>query len=109
MLSPFVPKTQMDSIFGKDLFADPALRPLFLDLLAIGDGHKPFECVGEPSECRAAYTLLQDHPDWSAHPFVVDPELKVAVVSPAEVEALFSFSDQHFLTGELEKAARAVL
>jgi len=109
MLSPFVPKTQMDSIFGKDLFADEKLRPLFLDLLAIGDGHKPFECVGEPSECRAAYTLLQAHPDWSAHPFVTDPALREAVVSPAEVEALFSFSDQHFLSGELEKAARAVL
>jgi hypothetical protein len=113
MLAPFVPASQMDSIFGKDLFADGvdggALRPLFLDLLAIGDGHKPFECVGEPSECRAAYTLLQSHPDWSSHPFVVDPSLRSAVVSPAEVERLFSFSDQHFLTGVLEKAARAVL
>jgi hypothetical protein len=109
MLSPFVPKTQMDSIFGKDLFTDEALRPLFLDLLAIGDGHKPFECVGEPSECRAAYTLLRSHPDWADHPFVTDPEIREAVVSPAEVEALFSFSDQHFLTGSLEKAAREVL
>lgn len=109
MLAPFVPAAQLDSIFGKDLFADPSLRPLFLDLLAIGDGHKPFECVGEPSECRAAYTLLQSHPDWSSHPFVRDQSLQEAVVSPAEVEALFSFSGQHFLTGELEKAARAVL
>jgi hypothetical protein len=99
----------MDSIFAKDLFADAALRPLFLDLLAIGDGHKPFECVGEPSECRAAYTLLQSHPDWSSHRFVTDPELTSAVVTDAEVEALFSFSSAHFLTGELEKAAREVL
>jgi hypothetical protein len=113
MLAPFVPATQMDSIFGKDLFGagveGGALRPLFLDLLAIGDGHKPFECVGEPSECHAAYTLLQSHPDWSSHPFIVDTALRSAVVTPAEVEALFSFSDQHFLTGELEKAAREVL
>ncbi len=113
MLSPFVPRAQMDAIFGKDLFADGVeggpLRHLFLDLLAIGDGHKPFECVGEPSECRAAYTLLQEHPDWSAHPFVTDPSLREAVVSPAEVEALFGFSDQHFLSGALEKAAREVL
>jgi hypothetical protein len=103
----------MESIFGKDLFADGLdggpLRHLFLDLLAIGDGHKPFECVGEPTECRAAYTLLQTHPDWSTHPFVTDPALRSAVVSDAEVEALFSFSDQHFLTGVLEKAAREVL
>lgn len=113
MLAPFVPASQLDSIFGKDLFADGVeggpLRPLFLDLLAIGDGHKPFECVGEPSECRAAYTLLQSHSDWSAHPFVVDPSLREAVVPAASVEELFSFSDQHYLTGELEKAARAVL
>lgn len=109
MLSPFVPAAQMASIFGKDLFADASLRPLFLDLLAIGDGHKPFECVGEPSECRAAYTLLQAHPDWSAHPFVTDPSLRSAVVTEAEVEELFTFSDQHFLTGALEKAAREVL
>lgn len=109
MLSPFVPAAQMEAIFGKDLFADQSLRPLFLDLLAIGDGHKPFECVGEPSECRAAYTLLQSHPDWSSHPFVTDPSLRSAVVTDAEVEALFAFSDQHFLTGALEKAAREVL
>lgn len=109
MLSPFVPASQMEAIFGKDLFADPALRHLFLDLLAIGDGHKPFECVGEPSECRAAYTLLQEHPDWSSHPFVTDPSLRQAVVSAAEVAELFTFSDQHFLTGALEKAAREVL
>jgi hypothetical protein len=109
LLAPFVPAAQMDAIFGKDLFADEALRPLFLDLLAIGEGHKPFECVGEPSECRAAYTLLQQHPDWSSHPFVTDPALREAVVSAAEVEALFTFSDQHFLTGALEKAAHEVL
>lgn len=109
MLSPFVPRAQMDAIFGKDLFADASLRPLFLDLLAIGDGHKPFECVGEPSECRAAYTLLGRHPDWAGHPFLSDPELAVAVVPDAEVEALFGFSDAHFLTGVLEKAAREVL
>ena len=109
MLAPFVSREQLLAIFGRDVLADPANLPLILDLLAIGEGHKPFECVGEPEETRAAVALLRDHPDWRDLELLSRPEVAVIEVDEAELARLFSFSDRHFLTGSLEKAAREVL
>ncbi|GAB3782320.1 UDP-N-acetyl-alpha-D-muramoyl-L-alanyl-L-glutamat e epimerase [Nocardioides pacificus] len=108
-LAPYLSRDALLAIFGTDMLADPAQLPGFLDLLAVGDGHKPFECVGEPLECRAALTLLREHPEWRDHPTLALPELRDVTVSEAEMAEVFSFSTHHFLSGELEKAARAVL
>ena len=35
----------------------------YKELLGLS-GHKPFECVGEVEECRYAWFLLQNMPDW---------------------------------------------
>jgi hypothetical protein len=40
---------------------NPELKPKFQTLL--GSGTKPFECVGEVNECRAAVVLAADRPD----------------------------------------------
>ncbi len=56
MLAPFVPKEQLVHAFGKNLFADATLLPLFQELLGVKN-FKPFECVGTPDEMRAALTL----------------------------------------------------
>ena len=109
LLAPFVSRDHLLAIFGRDVFADPANLPGLLDLLAVGDGHKPFECVGEPDECRAALGLLRSHPDWRDHEILRRPELAGITVDDAALDRLFSFSDRHFLTGLLEKAAREVL
>lgn len=109
MLAPFVSRSRLLAIFGRDVLADPANLPGLLDLLAVGDGHKPFECVGEPAETRAALTLLRAHPDWHDHPLLGRPEVAGIEVDEAELARLFTFSEEHFLSGALEKAARAVL
>ena len=49
ILSAFLNKEELLSIFGKDLYEDENLIPLFSELLWIKD-IKPFECVGESSE-----------------------------------------------------------
>ncbi len=49
----------MTRIFGRDLFADPAQVPGYLELLGI-DAHKPFECVGEVEESLVALSMLND-------------------------------------------------
>lgn len=53
MLAAFLPRRTVTALFGKDLLADPALRPLYRDLTGRGK-MKPFDCVGTFEETRAA-------------------------------------------------------
>ncbi|MFC4106287.1 hypothetical protein ACFOX0_10105 [Micromonospora zhanjiangensis] len=62
-LAPFMPRERLTRIFGKDMLADPAQVPGYLELLGI-DAHKPFECVGEVEESLVALSLLADQPQW---------------------------------------------
>jgi UDP-N-acetyl-alpha-D-muramoyl-L-alanyl-L-glutamate epimerase len=65
ILAPFVPAAEMRQIFavtGEPL-DDPALAGKFRSLL--GAGAKPFECVGEVNECRAAVLLAARREDRS--------------------------------------------
>ncbi len=63
-LTPFVPRTKLEALFsGKNLLKDPALEPLYRQLLGI-DGDKPLECVGEIKENREAMQLaFQQYPE----------------------------------------------
>jgi len=65
-LAPFVSKSELVAMFHKDLLADDALNDLFESLLGLS-GVKPFECVGEVTECIMAVKLLIEHPDWCDH------------------------------------------
>lgn len=58
LFAAFLPKADVISMFGKDLFDDASLLPLYRELLGI-TGHKPFECVGTPEETAAAFILIQ--------------------------------------------------
>jgi len=63
ILAPFLSREALARIFavtGEPL-ADPALKEKFRGLL--GAGAKPFECVGEVTECRAAVLLAARRPD----------------------------------------------
>ena len=62
-LAPFVAKTRLLGIFGRNLLDDIALAPAFDALLEYRD-HKPFECVGEGIESRAAMFALSQRPEW---------------------------------------------
>lgn len=55
-LGAFLPENDLVHIFGMNMFANETLVPLFGELL--GRGMKPFECVGEPDEVRAACFLM---------------------------------------------------
>lgn len=63
-LAPFLPKARLLSIFGRNLLDDIALAPAFDALLEV-DAHKPFECVGEGRESRAAMAALALRAEWS--------------------------------------------
>ena len=62
-LAPFMPKPRLLAIFGRNLLDEPEQIPGFDALLEYQD-HKPFECVGEGRESRAAMTALANSPSW---------------------------------------------
>jgi hypothetical protein len=62
-LAPFVAKPRLLNIFGRNLLDDTALAPGFDALLEYRD-HRPFECVGEGRESRAAMFALSQRPEW---------------------------------------------
>ncbi len=63
ILAPFLPAAALRQIFapGREPLDDPGLAAKFRALL--GAGAKPFECVGEVSECRAAVLLAARRDD----------------------------------------------
>jgi UDP-N-acetyl-alpha-D-muramoyl-L-alanyl-L-glutamate epimerase len=66
ILAPFMSADALRAVFaadggGAEPLSDPALAPKFRTLL--GSGTKPFECVGEVNECRAAVLLAAQRPD----------------------------------------------
>lgn len=63
-LAPFMPKPRLLAIFGRNLLDDAALAPGFDALIEYRD-HKPFECVGEGVESRAAFAALAARAEWS--------------------------------------------
>lgn len=64
ILSPFLEAGQLQSIFGgREPLRDPALAPQFLTLVGASALAKPFECVGDVSECRGAALLAAARPD----------------------------------------------
>ena len=62
-LAPFMPKTRLVGIFGRNLLDDPAQTAGYDALLEFQD-HKPFECVGEGRESRAAMASLARRAEW---------------------------------------------
>jgi hypothetical protein len=68
ILAPFLAPADLDRIFGgREPLADPdphgELAGRFRTLLGTSPASKPFECVGEVSECRAAATAAAARPD----------------------------------------------
>jgi hypothetical protein len=63
ILAPFMSAEQLRKVFthGTEPLGNPELKPKFQTLL--GSGTKPFECVGEVNECRAAVVLAAARPD----------------------------------------------
>jgi hypothetical protein len=109
-LAPFLPKDELLSIFGgRNLLDDPRQHEGFLELLNADGRMKPFECVGEAGECRAALTLLSKQPNWKDCEFFELPLVQACFVDDLAIASALEFRDEHFLPQVFERAAREIL
>jgi UDP-N-acetyl-alpha-D-muramoyl-L-alanyl-L-glutamate epimerase len=89
ILAPFLPEETLRRIFAAtgEPLGDPGLAAKFRSLL--GAGAKPFECVGEVSECRAAVLLAARRDDRADAALLRELAAEVAgwPDAPSEAEA----------------------
>jgi len=108
-LAPFIAKPRLLKIFGRNLLDDASLAAGFDALLEYRE-HKPFECVGEGRESRAAMNALSQRPEWREDALVarfaeeIAPQLDRSGFS---LEPLLQPSAEHFLPARLERLLHA--
>jgi hypothetical protein len=101
ILAPFVPAEELTQIFAPSAepLKDPDLAPKFRALL--GAGAKPFECVGEISECRAAVLLAAQRADRADTTMLQDLASEIATWPDApdesEAQAMLRPVGQNFI------------
>jgi hypothetical protein len=95
ILAPFMSPEQLQAVFAQDgggaePLGNPELKAKFQTLL--GSGTKPFECVGEVNECRAAVVLAAARPDRAGTTLLKELAAEVTgrpdAPAPAEIKAM---------------------
>lgn len=72
LFAPFLKADELQAVFdGIDLFQRQSLTETFKGLLGIDNIMKPFECVGEVDELRAAYHMAMNTSGYASLPFMV--------------------------------------
>ncbi|WP_313494424.1 UDP-N-acetyl-alpha-D-muramoyl-L-alanyl-L-glutamate epimerase [Stenotrophomonas sp.] len=108
-LAPFMPKIRLVRIFGRNLLDDMEQAGGYDALLEFQD-HKPFECVGEGKESRAAMATLASRPDWKEDVLVkrfaslIQPTL---AADELQVEPLLVIDGEHRIPAALWERLRA--
>lgn len=108
-LAPFMPKIRLVRIFGRNLLDDMEQAGGYDALLEFQD-HKPFECVGEGKESRAAMATLASRPDWKEDVLVkrfanlIQPTLSA---DELQIEPLLVFDGEHRIPAALWERLRA--
>jgi len=99
ILAPFLPAAELGTIFGgREPLTDPALAGKFRSLLGDVDLSKPFECVGEVNECRAALLLADERADRAGFPLLHELAAEVrALPGRPSTEGLLQPVGEHFI------------
>ncbi|MEJ8568900.1 hypothetical protein [Elongatibacter sediminis] len=93
-LAVFLPPRRVRAIMDADLLDDPAQEAGFRALCGLG-AEKPFECVGEVGECRAALRALSGQPEWREHAIVRRLAPALDDVAMPALEDLLQPSSRH--------------
>ena len=110
-LAPFMSKPRLVGILGRNLLDDPEQAGGYDALLEYQD-HKPFECVGEGRESRAAMAALAQRPEWREDVLVrrfareIQPQLDAGALA---IEPLLAPDDEHRIPPALWETLRAHL
>ncbi|MBS0583865.1 MAG: endonuclease domain-containing protein [Proteobacteria bacterium] len=110
-LAPFIAKPRLLRIFGRNLLDDTAQANGFDALLEYRE-HKPFECVGEGRESRAAMHALTQRAEWREDALVarfaheILPQLDRAALA---FEPLLAPHGEHYLPARFAAALNAPL
>jgi hypothetical protein len=89
ILAPFLPAADLRRIFGgAEPLDDPALADRFRALLGTAPLGRPFECVGDVGECRAAASLAAARPDRAGTALLHALAAELPPVTPSNVQTL---------------------
>lgn len=80
-LAPFLSKPELAAIFGRNLLDEESLIPAYAALAGV-EGERPFECVGEPIEVRAALKALSERAAWREDAVLVAARSWLAALPP---------------------------
>ena len=98
ILAPFLPAGDLRQIFGgTEPLADPSLAERFRALLGTSAQSKPFECVGEVGECRAAAVLAARRPDRAGSALLHSLTAQFPPPDPPTIEALLRPVGGHWI------------
>jgi hypothetical protein len=102
-LAVFLGPDRVAAIQGGDLLDDPGQVEGFRALCGLGRD-KPFECVGEAGESRAALAALVIDPAWRDHSVIrlLAPELRTVKVPG--LDEVLQPSERHFLPPAVSRA-----
>ena len=108
-LAPFMSKPRLVGIFGRNLLDDTSQIGGY-DALLEYQNHKPFECVGEGKESRAAMAWLSERPEWREDEIVerfareIRPQLSSA---EQQIAPLLILDDEHRVPAAVWERLRA--
>ena len=96
VLAPFMDRVELEAVFaGDEPLQNPSNEERFQTLLGLGAGIKPFECVGDTDECRAALVLTAQRPDRADSELVGRWRAELADNAPADAAALLQPRGTH--------------
>ena len=104
ILALFMKRDYLISIFGKNMLNDEKNIRGYEELVGLS-GIKPFECVGEISECRAAMVNLSS--EWKDD--VVVKSIRERLPDDISLQPHFSVSDENCLDDELRGVLNAFI
>jgi hypothetical protein len=101
ILSPFLTRETLTTVFGRDLLGEEALIPILRSLTGL-DEVKPFECVGTRKEINAALAWVTDRQDPEKLPVLLKYYKNSPLYgrySPSDLRPLLeNFNGEHFLS-----------
>jgi len=97
-LAPFMEVGALSSIFGRDLLAERGQVEGFAALLEL-DVPRPFECVGEAGEARAALAALATDRRWCGHAVVERLAARLKGAAVPTLDAMLEPGGPHAIPG----------